>query len=1225
MDADWLGHETIDPQAELRLFCLPYAGGGAAAFREWRAALPRRIHLTPLELPGRGRRMTGAPFSRMGPLVRALTRAIEGELDRPYALFGHSMGGLIAFEVARELRRRSLPAPLHLFVSAVAAPGTTRTRPVLHSATDAEVREELRFLGGTPKELLENQELMDMMIPTLRADFSVLETYEYRPEPPLDVPLTAFGGTADPSVQLSALQGWRDQSTRARLTAVDGDHFFLHSARTELLAHLTRTLDQELTAHRGRSARQETPMPTPGPAAPAAPQPFALLSPGERAALPAGAVDAFPLTGADPAGPAAAGNRTAAWRLTHRKPFAADALRAAADEVLARHELLRLARTAASAAPLHVVHATARAEPALHDHREVTAATRADLLTALRESERTRPFDPEHPPLLRLHAVLEPDNAWLLLVTLHPDLAALLGTDALLTEVLRAYERQLTGAPAPAGPLRHAACAAAARAGRLDRAGRAHWREATTAHPPFALPRAWADRSAAPAPAAATVPYADLEGGLAALATAAGVPLTAVLCAAHVAVLSRLTAETAFHTDVVVRADAGEEGCAAALHRTTLPVAVERPATTWRDLAAHVHERERAAWRHRHAHRPAAGPAADAAAEPPVHARFAAEDRQRTVSDTQVTALDEDPAPTGHGLTVVAGDGLLHLRAHGGACTPDRAERLGRMYRSVLESMAADPDGAATGAHLDPEERTAVLTTWATAPAADRGPGTVVDLLRAQAARTPDAVAVRVGDTTLTYREVDERSERIAHHLLGLGARPDTLIGVCLRRTPDLLPALLGVWKSGAGYLPLDPSLPTERLRQMLDATGCPAVLTTAGHRERLTALYDGPLVELDTDRAAIGALPATPPEVTPAPGDLAYIIYTSGSTGAPKGVQIEHRGLLNYLGWTVGAYAAHGTGGAPVFSSLSFDLGIPNLFTPLLTGQPVHLLPDPFDTADLGAHLAAGAPYSFIKMTPGHLDLLTYQLTAEQIRSLAGICIAAGDSFSSALAARWQELAGPGGTLVATEYGPTEITIGNSGQIVDEVPASELVPLGRPIPNTTMYVLTDRLEPVPAGVPGEVYIGGDGVARGYLGRDDLTAERFLPDPFGAPDGRLYRTGDLARWAPDGSLEFLGRIDNQVKIRGYRVELGEIEAALRRHPQVRDAVAVVREATPGNPRLYAYVVPAQPGALDSTGIRDRLAGQLPPYMVPADCIALDAIPLTANGKVDVRALPPAPC
>ncbi|MBX7266530.1 amino acid adenylation domain-containing protein [Micromonospora sp. Llam7] len=496
----------------------------------------------------------------------------------------------------------------------------------------------------------------------------------------------------------------------------------------------------------------------------------------------------------------------------------------------------------------------------------------------------------------------------------------------------------------------------------------------------------------------------------------------------------------------------------------------------------------------------------------------------------------------------------------------------------------------------------------------------MVELIQAQAERNPQATAVRLGNTSLTYRELERRSNQIAHHLIGLGAGQDIPVGVCLRRGADLLPVLLGIWKSGAGYVPLDPDHPVERLRHMIGTSGCRLVISRTGHLPALEPTPGCRFLLLDRERADVDGAPATPPATRIEPSHLAYVIYTSGSTGAPKGVLVQHGGLRNYLLWTVQAYAARGHGGAPFFASLAFDLGIPSLYTPLLTGQPVHLLPDPLPAADLGDALAAGAPYSFVKLTPGQLNLLSFDLDPEQAHGLAGIVIAAGDAFPTALARRWRDLAGPGGTPVATEYGPTEITIGNSGQPITDDPGTELVPLGLPIPNTTMYVLTDQLEPTPVGVAGEIHIGGLGVARGYLGDPALTADRFRPDPFGAPGARLYRSGDLGRWLPDGTLEFLGRVDHQVKIRGYRVELGEIRAVLRDDPQVRDAV-VLATGTPSRPRgLAAFVIAATGQPMDVDRLRAGLAARLPDHMIPADFVAVDEIPLTANGKVDTRTL-----
>ncbi|MFI6346388.1 amino acid adenylation domain-containing protein [Streptomyces sp. NPDC050560] len=452
----------------------------------------------------------------------------------------------------------------------------------------------------------------------------------------------------------------------------------------------------------------------------------------------------------------------------------------------------------------------------------------------------------------------------------------------------------------------------------------------------------------------------------------------------------------------------------------------------------------------------------------------------------------------------------------------------------------------------------------------------------------PDAVAVTGSGPEVTYAELDARANQYAHHLLGAGARTGSVVGVRMGRTPDTVACLLGVWRAGAAYLPIDLGYPDDRVAYMVEDSGARLV------------------VDADTD---VSGCPTTPVDHTPDPLDLAYTIYTSGSTGRPKGVAVTHGGLANYLAWAVGRYMSAGPGGAPLLSSIAFDLGVPNLFAPLLTGRPVHLVQDNFDPARLGELLAAGAPYAFVKLTPGHLDLLSRQLSPEQARGLAGLVIAAGDEFPRRLVRRWARLGGP---PLAAEYGPTEITVGNSAQFDVAGQDTELVPIGSPIPGTTMYVLDEHLQPTPVGAVGEVHIGGVGLARGYTGRPGQTAERFLPDPYGRPGARLYRTGDLARVLPDGSVDFAGRVDHQVKLRGYRIELDEIEAVLTAEPGVRDAVVVLRDE-----RLVGYVVgDADPGAL-----RERAAAALPPYMVPAALVTLDALPLTANGKTDRRALP----
>ncbi|MFI6846764.1 amino acid adenylation domain-containing protein [Kitasatospora sp. NPDC050467] len=700
------------------------------------------------------------------------------------------------------------------------------------------------------------------------------------------------------------------------------------------------------------------------------------------------------------------------------------------------------------------------------------------------------------------------------------------------------------------------------------------------------LPTAWQPGHAAGEPAETVVEFGDLADGLGALAATCGATVGEVLVAAHVKVLGTLTADHGLSTDVSLPE-----------HERPVAVEVHRDAETWRQLLQQVVKDLRSG------EESAAAPAG----------------RDATRPDRVLFAAAAGPG-TAYALLVAPEDGRLRLTARAESVAPARFAVLAEMYRLVLEAMAAAPDGDALAARLPAGERQLVLHTWASGDTVDHGTDTVDVLIHAQARRTPDAVAVRSDEGTLTFRELDERANRIAHHLRDLGAEPGTLVGVCLRRGPDLLPAFIGVWRSGAGYLPLDPDLPPERLRVMVETAGCETVLTETAQLPLLEPVDGVRSVLVDGDRAAIDARPSGLPDTPADPYRLAYVIYTSGSTGAPKGVMVEHRGLANYLLWAATAYAGRGTGGSAAFSSISFDLGIPNLFSPLLAGQPVHLLPDPLPIADLGEHLVAGGPYSFLKMTPGQLDLLSLDLTPEETRDLAGIAIAAGDAFTADLAGRWIAAAGPDGTAVATEYGPTEITIGNSGYVVTEPPGNVLVPLGDPIPNTTMYVLTDRLEPLPVGVAGEVHIGGVGVARGYLHRPELTEERFLPDPYGPPGARLYKTGDRARWLPDGSLEFLGRVDHQIKIRGYRVEPGEIQEQLRRHPGVAEVVVIAADPDARTQSLAAFVLPGTGAAPEAASLREHLGGRLPEYMIPSSFVTVDRFPLTANGKVDVRQL-----
>ncbi|MFF3545077.1 amino acid adenylation domain-containing protein [Streptomyces platensis] len=559
-------------------------------------------------------------------------------------------------------------------------------------------------------------------------------------------------------------------------------------------------------------------------------------------------------------------------------------------------------------------------------------------------------------------------------------------------------------------------------------------------------------------------------------------------------------------------------------------------------------------------------------------------------------------------------------------------QRMTGHYTRLLASAAATPAAPASALDIFDEEERALLLDGPPQPvgvrtALDAGAlRPVHEEITRQARATPEAIALVQGARRVSYRELDALADRMAGRFRTLGAGPEATVAVLLDRTPEMVACLLGIWRAGAAYVPLDPGYPDERLAYILADTATRVVVTERRYADRMSGA-GARLVVIDDaaeQRALRGCTAPPPPTGGYDIDSLAYVIYTSGSTGHPKGVLVSHRGLANYLGWTVQAYASAGDGGAPLFSSIAFDLGVPNLYAPLMTGQPVHLIDQDLDVADLGGLLLAEAPYAFIKLTPGHLDLLLQQLTPDQVAELAGLVIAAGDSFTGRLAERWAQAAGPHGTALAAEYGPTEITVGNSAYFIQGPQHTELVSIGRAIPHTTMLVLDKDLRPVPVGSVGEVCVGGVGLARGYAGRPGQTAEKFLPDPYGPPGSRLYRTGDLARVLPDGNVDFVSRADHQVKLRGYRVEPGEIENALAADPAVAEAVAVVREDRPGDKKLVGYLVPApggEPDALRPARLQARLAESLPPYMIPAAFLVLDSLPLTANGKLDRKALP----
>jgi len=488
------------------------------------------------------------------------------------------------------------------------------------------------------------------------------------------------------------------------------------------------------------------------------------------------------------------------------------------------------------------------------------------------------------------------------------------------------------------------------------------------------------------------------------------------------------------------------------------------------------------------------------------------------------------------------------------------------------------------------------------------------DLFSGQARRTPEAVAVEYEDRQLTYRELDERSNRLAHHLLKRGVGPDVLVGICVERSLEMVTGLLGTLKAGGAYVPLEPSYSAERLQFMLEDTAAPVLLTQNRLKAQLPK-SNAKVICLDTDWDQIAHEPSSAPEVELTSANLAYAIYTSGSTGRPKGVLIPHQGVTRLV---FGQEYTH-FGPDRVFAQLapvSFDASTLELWGPLLHGGRCVLfgrrVPEP---EELGQFLKRK------KVTSLWLTSALYNAVIDQdpqvLESVEELLIG-GEALSVNHVNKG--LSSLPGTQIINGYGPTESTTFTCCyRIPRKVDPQKLsIPIGRPIANTQVYILDEQKQPVPVGVAGELYIGGDGLARGYLNRPELTAEKFIANPFG--EGRLYRSGDRVRYLEDGNIEFLGRLDNQVKIRGFRIELGEIEYTLASHPLVKQAVVLAREDRPGDIRLVAYVVSEQKDNITDQ-LRRHIREKLPDYMVPSAIILLDQLPLTPNGKVDRKSLP----
>ncbi|RKG76773.1 amino acid adenylation domain-containing protein, partial [Corallococcus exercitus] len=905
-----------------------------------------------------------------------------------------------------------------------------------------------------------------------------------------------------------------------------------------------------------------------------------------------------------------------------------EALRRAFESLVQRHEALRTTFHEHQGQPTQTVHAPAGWTLPLVDLSSLPDARRKEESRRLADEEARRPFDLARGPLLRSTLVRLEENEHLLLVTMHHIVSDGWSMGVLVREMVAFYEAFTTGGTPALSPLpvQYADFATWQRnwlQGEVLDAQLGYWKKQLSGAPsalelPTDHPRPPV-QSHRGAMLEVRIP-AQVSDALKALAQREGATPFMTLLAAFQVLLSRYSAQddVSVGSPIAGRTQAETEGLIGFFINTLVLRAHLNPRATFRELLAQVRGTTLAAYDHQHLPFEklveAVQPARDLSRSPLFQAMF-------VLQNTPTRALHL-PGLSFQALPLEAHSAMFDLslslqEVQGGLAGSleyatdlfDVAtiQRMAGHFGVLLEAIATKPDTRLGDLPLlTASERQQLLVEWNPSVTETERAPSIPAMVEAQVRRTPDALAVITPERQLTYREVDAKANQLAHRLRGLGVGPEVRVGLCVERTEDLLIGALGILKAGGAYVPLDPSYPRERLGWLLEDAQGPALVA---HSHLLAALPEtsATAVCLDSD-AELAKQPTTAPVVDIHAGHLAYLIYTSGSTGRPKGVAISHGNAVAFLHWALATFSPEELKGTLAATSLNFDLSVFELFAPLSSGGAVVV-------ARNALHLAELPTASHVTLVNTVPSAMAQLLRLNAVPPTVRVVNLAGEALPETLAR--QVYAVPTVQKLFNLYGPSEDTTYSTASLVgrDEVPL-----IGRPLPATRAYVLDASLQPVPVGVAGELYLAGEGQARGYLLRPELTAERFVPELYGPPGGRMYRTGDLVRYRMDGRLEYLGRIDFQVKVRGFRIELGEIEAALRRAPGIKDAV-VVAKGEAADKRLVAYVAPKAEASLEVEALRAHLRQGLPEYMVPSTFVVLGALPLNSNGKVDRKALP----
>ena len=925
-------------------------------------------------------------------------------------------------------------------------------------------------------------------------------------------------------------------------------------------------------------------------------------------------------------------------------PLDQQALNATLDEVVSRHESLRTRFVLRDEDPIQIVDPHAQQKLTFVDLQDVNPESREAAAMSHALEEARCPFRLDQAPLLRVTLIQLAPNDHLLVVVMHHIISDGWSMVVLLREVMGLYEAFHAGRPSPLKslPIQYADYAVWQRQRLQNETLQSlvdYWsrrlHDVPTLNLPTDRPRSIEARQAG-ATETVRLPL-SLSNQLRETARREGATPYMLLLAAFDVLLGRYSGQDDFAVGSPIAGRIGKETeGVVGFFVNSLAMRVNlADDPQFLSLLGQVRQSTLEAFQYQELPFEklvdALNPERSATSHPVFQVSFSLENSpwpEVDIAGLQVSVVPLDSGTSKFDLSFTARelkDGL-EVSAEYSTSLFDRGaiQRMLRHYECLLESIAADPELPISRlSMLSEEERGQVLVEWNGAARATLPSRQVIDLFAEQVERSPDGLALIDGPRHLSYRELDERSNRIAHCLQSRGVGRESIVAIRLHRSAELIATIWGVLKAGGAYLPLDPYMPAERLKLIIEDARANVVVTEGGLLDELPPGIEHVLC-VDTDAEEIGRCSSDRLAARPTPEDLAYIIYTSGSTGRPKGVMIEHRALAHFVSSAADLYAITAADRMLQFASASFDAHVEEVFVCLTHGGTLILRDDDMLDARTFLDRCEKSGLTFTSLPTGFWHELVAAMASENLSLPASVrvMVIGGERALPERVATWFRHSGSRARLI-NSYGPSETTVAATAADLNSAHGlRKFVPIGRPMANMWAYVLDQHGQPAPVEVPGELHIAGECLARGYLNQPELTRDRFVTDPFSTtPTARMYKTGDVVRWNGDGQIEFIGRTDHQVKIRGFRVEPGEIEKVLRDHSALSDVVVVVRERAAHDLQLVAYVVPKSESTVEATELRHYLRQYLPEYMVPAEIVTLESIPLTSGGKVDRRALP----